>query len=321
MWGERLDLVDPASTRSLHAAAAVGTALMVSVLYLASTFTGEADATWGFYVGHLVVVLVLWLVLQRTDARIWLLCWPSLVILGLWAASQVAPQSATLATGAPVIAFLFIGLTQRRWTSLPFLAPSAAAFWVVLRAYPHPQTGIRVTLAVLTWAAVAEVPAWLTDRLHRAQRRVTEMAMTDELTGLPNRRAWEARLAELDAQGPVAVLLIDLDHFKLYNDEHGHLAGDRLLAEFAQSLAGELRATDFVARWGGEEFAVALPTCSADDALHAAQRIVDTVPQGQSCSIGAAIRRPGEGLDSMMERVDTALYRAKATGRSRVVAA
>jgi diguanylate cyclase (GGDEF)-like protein/PAS domain S-box-containing protein len=152
-----------------------------------------------------------------------------------------------------------------------------------------------------------------------------EVASTDVLTELANRRAWdealERELARAErADQPLSVVILDLDHFKAYNDAHGHLAGDRLLREVAEAWTRLIRPTDVLARYGGEEFSLALPDCLLDDALPLVERLRQAVPHGQTCSGGIASLRPGETAEQLMEHADRALYRAKQAGRNRAVA-
>jgi diguanylate cyclase (GGDEF)-like protein len=147
--------------------------------------------------------------------------------------------------------------------------------------------------------------------------RLTDMASTDALTGLPNRRAWDMNLARTLAQeDPLAIAMLDFDHFKDYNDSHGHPAGDRLLKESAAAWRGELRAGDLLARIGGEEFALLLPKCGPEDALRVVERLRSRVPGEQTCSAGIVMHIPGEVSESLMKRVDAALYEAKDAGRN-----
>jgi diguanylate cyclase (GGDEF)-like protein len=147
-------------------------------------------------------------------------------------------------------------------------------------------------------------------------------SVTDPLTGLANRRRWETDLRrEVDRAArtgqPLSVLALDLDHFKAYNDAHGHPAGDALLRETATAWQRQLRVDDLLARTGGEEFAVLLPACSATDAARLAQALLRAVPRGQTCSAGVAQWRGGSP-DELLARADAALYAAKAGGRDRV---
>ncbi len=171
---------------------------------------------------------------------------------------------------------------------------------------------------------------------HDYQRKLEHLAHHDPLTTLLNRRAFEARLAEHTARvaryGPTgAVLMIDLDGFKAVNDTLGHAAGDALIAGVAGALRERLRETDVVARLGGDEFAVILPEESGARALEVAECLLSLIREnaaafdhGQSgsvsASIGVADFAAGVTADEMLHRADLAMYQAKETGKSRVVA-
>jgi diguanylate cyclase (GGDEF)-like protein len=149
------------------------------------------------------------------------------------------------------------------------------------------------------------------------------MARTEELTGLPNRRAWEETLPRELARArrngrPLCVVLLDLDHFKLYNDSHGHLAGDALLRSAAKAWRVALRTSDFIARFGGDEFAALLPDCSLEQAATLVERLRAASPAGHTCSAGVAQWDPEESAAALLRRADVALYEAKDAGRDRV---
>lgn len=151
--------------------------------------------------------------------------------------------------------------------------------------------------------------------------RLAHQSRTDALTGLPNRRAWDAFIARecavSDRTGaPLCVAMIDLDHFKAFNDAHGHQGGDELLERAAESWAGALRTVDLLARIGGEEFVVGLPGCDAKGALGIIERLRALTPDGQTCSAGIALRRAGEPIADLLGRADGALYHAKGDGRA-----
>lgn len=165
------------------------------------------------------------------------------------------------------------------------------------------------------------------------RRRMADLALRDDLTGMPNRRAVQVYAAEQFAQSvrldlPIAVALIDFDHFKQVNDRFGHAAGDAVLRAFAHAAPGVLRGQDRMGRWGGEEWLLVMPgTRLAEvDAIFERLRerfaitLVPGAPAGLRCtfSMGAAERRPGDTLDSMIEAADQALYRAKQGGRDRL---
>lgn len=153
--------------------------------------------------------------------------------------------------------------------------------------------------------------------------RLTDSAMSDPLTGLPNRRVWDARAADELTRSArtgtdVVVAVLDLDHFKLYNDRHGHPRGDTLLAEFAQRAGKQLRRGDVLIRWGGEEFVALLPNCRLPDAVRTVGRLRTQVPDGQTCSAGLALWDGTEDAAVLLARADRALYRAKSEGRDRL---
>ncbi|AIG04029.1 diguanylate cyclase [Pseudomonas fluorescens] len=163
-----------------------------------------------------------------------------------------------------------------------------------------------------------------------------QKALIDPLTGLPNRAAWNERLEyEVNAwhqQGnSLSLAMLDLDHFKRINDSYGHLAGDKVLKIIANVLSKRLRPTDFIARFGGEEFVLLMPDSALGDALELGERLraaIEACPfhfKGErvtiTMSIGMAQFQPGERSDLALKRADEALYRAKAAGRNQVQAA
>jgi diguanylate cyclase (GGDEF)-like protein len=147
---------------------------------------------------------------------------------------------------------------------------------------------------------------------------LSDEALTDPLTGLPNRRAWDKHVRQFSATGQqVAIAILDLDHFKRFNDSHGHPAGDRLLKETAAAWREQLRAGDILARIGGEEFALLLLECDGPTATEVVDRLRNTVTHDCTCSAGIAVKRPRESPDAVIERADAALYQAKTHGRDR----
>ncbi len=175
------------------------------------------------------------------------------------------------------------------------------------------------------------------DRLRASVEAGLEMAMTDSLTGLHNRRYAMFQLDRMIARPDrgVAVMLLDIDHFKRVNDTHGHLVGDRVLNLVARRLRAQLRSTDLIARIGGEEFLVALADCDRAVALDCAERlraviaqqrfVVDgeTPPLDITVSVGLTVSDPegGDTAQSLIHRADAALYGAKSHGRDRVAEA
>jgi diguanylate cyclase (GGDEF)-like protein len=162
---------------------------------------------------------------------------------------------------------------------------------------------------------------WLLAQVSTLYQRVGRLARTDPLTGVLNRRVWDQELPRELARAartgqPLCVGLIDLDRFKAYNDRHGHQAGDRLLKVAGAAWSANLRETDLLVRYGGEEFAVLLPDCGPEQAMVIAERLRTALPEG-TCSIGIAEWVRGESVDELVRRADRALYAAKDGGRDR----
>jgi diguanylate cyclase (GGDEF)-like protein len=168
--------------------------------------------------------------------------------------------------------------------------------------------------------------AQLLRQVERQALQLRELARVDELTGLPNRRAWTVELPsaiELARRDltPLSVAMVDLDHFKRFNDEYGHQAGDRLLKSAAAAWREQLRAVDHLARYGGEEFILLLPNADAGAASEVIDRLRAATPAGQTFSSGVATWDGGETSDELVARADVALYAAKQAGRDRTVVA
>ena len=163
-----------------------------------------------------------------------------------------------------------------------------------------------------------------------------QKALIDPLTGLPNRAAWSERLDyEVNAWhqrgNSLSLAMLDLDHFKRINDGYGHLAGDKVLKIIANVLSKRLRPTDFIARFGGEEFVLLMPDSALADALAVGELLREAIaacpfhfkgePVTITVSMGVAQFQAGERSDLALKRADQALYRAKAAGRNQVQAA
>ncbi len=164
--------------------------------------------------------------------------------------------------------------------------------------------------------------------------RVRLLSLTDELTSLPNRRAFlrriEDEVARVQRYGfPLSLALIDLDHFKQVNDKYGHGGGDEVLQSYAKNILSIFRHHDLVARYGGEEFAVLLPNTDAEGSLRALTKVKNRAGETRwqangdlipvpTFSSGVSLYKPGETASAFIERADKALYRAKRMGRNRV---
>lgn len=169
--------------------------------------------------------------------------------------------------------------------------------------------------------------------------KLEELARRDELTQIWNRRAFNEQIAQLHNyslryQRPYSIIIIDLDHFKKYNDLYGHQKGDYVLKTVAESIEKTCRLTDFVARYGGEEIMVLLPETGEEEAVKIAERIIKSVRELNikhelnddldviTVSVGLATYLPDssnqEGWEKLLKRADEALYHAKETGRNRL---
>jgi diguanylate cyclase (GGDEF)-like protein len=177
-------------------------------------------------------------------------------------------------------------------------------------------------VSMLIFLLVLARCAGLAEDLRVQAAELDRMAHTDPLTHTLNRRGWqaqlEAELARTERSGqPMCVAMLDLDHFKRYNDLHGHLAGDELLARCAAAWRAALRPHDVLARYGGEEFVVLLPGCTPSEAFVVLARLHEHTPEQQAFSAGIAVRRAADRAEDLISRADRALYAAKANGRDR----
>ncbi|MEO7962328.1 MAG: sensor domain-containing diguanylate cyclase, partial [Gemmatimonadaceae bacterium] len=171
------------------------------------------------------------------------------------------------------------------------------------------------------------------ESLIEANTRLAALATLDGLTGLKNRRAFEERLLDELARAkrnarPVTLLLLDIDHFKDFNDSYGHPRGDEVLRMVARQLSRSIRDTDFAARYGGEEFAIILPDTDRDGAAQMGERLREAIAgtawreRGITVSVGAAIAtNAGMPIEALVDLADRALYRSKQFGRNRVTLA
>jgi len=177
-----------------------------------------------------------------------------------------------------------------------------------------------------------------TDHLRDNVQNSIEMAITDALTGLHNRRYMESHLATLAEQAasrrkPLALMMLDIDFFKAINDNYGHDAGDDVLREFAVRIRKSIRGIDLACRYGGEEFVIVMPETDLHVAGMVAERLRRSIA-GEPFSVNkgtkrievtisiglSTLERKGESVADVLKRADTALYRAKNDGRNRVVA-
>ena len=229
----------------------------------------------------------------------------------------------------PAIVLLFVqGALFLVRTPLSVFLPVASGDRMLTSAW---LTVISVESLLFTISVAFVLVAMAKERIELGHRNA---ARIDALTGLPNRRAFfqdAEQLVRLQVARarPIAVFLLDLDHFKSINDRFGHPTGDRVLRLFAQVIMANLRSSDLVGRLGGEEFGVVLADATRDNAFVVAERLrsafagaanmADGKPLAATVSIGVAIiQDPREDLSSLLAKADQALYLAKARGRNRV---
>jgi diguanylate cyclase (GGDEF)-like protein len=228
---------------------------------------------------------------------------------------------------------VYVGYFFRRWMVPVFIVVTSGAYAAAIAVMDLSANG------QIRWLLTTTVIAGLTVAAHaiRTQvdgliRRLEDTARTDTLTGMPNRRAFDERLAlELERAArtsePLSLLVADVDHFKDLNDRFGHAAGDTALAAIGRVLMSECRAIDVPARIGGEEFAVVLPSTAGADACGTAERLRLAVSQirdhdGKALTISFGVAehpRHGAAAGALLSSADRALYAAKAAGRNRSV--
>jgi diguanylate cyclase (GGDEF)-like protein len=291
----------------------------------------RSPAVW-LLAGGLVCVLGLdigWaaqvqLKLELSSFQIHLLEAAALANYGLIAAAALHPSAQEIALPAPprppgLRRPLLAGLTVAVLIAPALLAVES---W---RGRVADGAAIAVGSAMLFLLVVTRM-VQLVRRIEGQARLLGELALVDDLTGLPNRRAWSSALPlaierARRTHAPLAVALIDLDHFKRFNDSYGHPAGDELLRTAAAAWRERVRLLDQLARYGGEEFILTLPDADAGQADAVIERLRAVTPLGQTFSAGVAVWDEVESIDSLVARADRALYGAKQTGRNRTVLA
>ena len=217
-------------------------------------------------------------------------------------------------------------LTRRRLALLTAASLIAPVLLLSQTVLAHDRVdGLAIgSASMLLFVLVVLRIVGLVRQVEEQAEQLAALARHDGLTGMPNRRTWDGELpvamdrARRDGV-PLSVAILDLDHFKRFNDQYGHQAGDRLLKSATAVWSRMLRTTDLLCRYGGEEFSVLLPDATSDQAAEVLERLRQVTPQGQSFSAGLASWDGREASEDLVARADRALYAAKATGRDRVV--
>jgi diguanylate cyclase (GGDEF)-like protein len=235
----------------------------------------------------------------------------------------------------PIVSHLLMGRRLGLLVSAVFMGTAALIFFFkyhdapeMMQPLPIANIGL-MSLTILAFSHIYEITR------EQSESRLLKMAQTDALTGLANRARLsdvfeQERKRSLRSGTPLSMLVLDLDHFKQVNDQHGHEAGDLALRHVASTLRASLRATDLATRLGGEEFAILLTNTSADQAHRVADKIrqaieANPVPYhdqsiGLTISGGIAQFGPdGADLRSLIGRADQYLYHAKDSGRNRII--
>lgn len=214
-------------------------------------------------------------------------------------------------------------LSRRRLALLAGAALTAPAILAIQSVSRGTIEGlvIAVTSGVLFLLVMVRIRG-LVVHIQAQSATLVALARTDGLTRTLNRRGWDERLDLAISQAartgqPLWIALLDLDHFKRFNDDYGHPAGDELLRGAAAAWLQQLRSIDTLARYGGEEFGLLLPSCTYRAAAAIIDRLRVATPQQQTFSAGLAQWRPGESPAEVLARADAALYQAKRDGRNR----
>jgi len=278
---------------------------------------------------------------------------PHYIVLPLLMAAAVLnilyflmPAAGELVLVAWMVALLFVAGLATFATVVGTSAAMAVGYLAVASHFAPDAAALRLESALtLGFLAVAAFAGVVFERLRRRQaerhemrRQLSRLALTDPLTDLPNRRHFQqvfsAELERVARYGGIcSVAMMDVDFFKRYNDTLGHPAGDEVLRQLAHLLSGLLRGTDFFARYGGEEFALLMVNTTCEEAVRAVERIraaVEAYPfpdehvqPGGNLTISAGIAcfpQDGTEADRLVAAADSALYRAKRSGRNRVTA-
>jgi diguanylate cyclase (GGDEF)-like protein len=240
----------------------------------------------------------------------------------VWGTAALHPSMRSLSEVAPDRAERFSHQRLALLATTSLMAP-AVLVQQGLHDQPIDVSAIGLGSAVLFLLVVLRMSG-LIAKVQDQATQLAALAHNDALTGIPNRRAWELELPREMARvrrhgGRLCVALLDLDHFKRFNDQHGHQGGDRLLKEATAAWRTRIRQSDLLARYGGEEFVMLLRDCPPSEAVKVLDELRAVTPLGQTFSAGVAEWDSQESPERLVGRADVGLYEAKRAGRDRVI--
>jgi diguanylate cyclase (GGDEF)-like protein len=271
------------------------------------TSPGSVDLAWSLGVVGLTVAALLWTIGPRVPAATHV----ALVLV----AGFVALQSSQATTAVEVVglgpALIIVGFYAGHFFSPPVARVHA---WLAVGLTTAGVVAARPDGVAQPWVLAVLVCVLVTEGQAQLSARMRTAAGTDPLTGVANRRAWEAEATRSLARArrarePITIALLDLDGFKEVNDRQGHAAGDELLRTLTAQWSQRLRSSDLLGRHGGDEFVLCLPATDADGAREVLARLAEGA--STSWSVGTATAGDGDSLAMLVERADTALYAAK----------
>lgn len=303
---------------------AAGAVLVTASLLLPHPHDSNDGAILVIAAAAATAAAALWILAPRLPS--WLLqltiaTGSALISLCVYFAGQPSAYAAMFIWVLLASGFFFPG----RRTALQ-LAWLLTTYGIVL--FSIPDTGYspftRLLLTAIAFGTAGGVVSWLSLSIGRRVEVSESRARTDPLTGIANRRWLDEELTRELAwarrhRAPLCAALIDIDDLKVFNDRHGHLAGDHLIVSAVEAWRGAIRPSDFLARVGGDEFMLLMPDCSAESAQAVLDRICAATPAETSCSAGLTPWDGDESAFELFNRADAALYAAKHGGGDRTV--
>jgi diguanylate cyclase (GGDEF)-like protein len=301
---------------------------LVLIAMVARLFTTPGARTLSYKIlmtGLLITTVgdVVYLYFVATDVNTKYLTAVALLGSVAFGAATLHPSMRPLSETAPDQAERLTGLRLALLTTTSLLAP-AVLIYQGLTEPTNIDWKAASLGAILLFLLVVGRMSVLVSQVQDQAAQLDALAHNDALTGVPNRRAWDLELVRRLAHArrsntAVVIAVLDIDHFKIFNDQFGHQAGDRLLKEAAATWRSELRADDLLARYGGEEFGVCITELDAGGVVSLLHRVKAATPLNQSFSAGVAAWNGAEAPERLVARADEALYEAKRAGRKRIM--